>query len=368
MEQTTATISISDLESFCQDALKKCGLCEADACVATDVLVTTDAFGVFTHGTKSLKDYVRRIRAGGLKADAVPEICTEGPAWAVIDGHSALAMITSVFAMRTAIEKAKTVGIAYVGVRNSCHFGAAGYYALLAAKADMIGMAMANDIPSMAVPGSRKAVMGTNPFAYAVPAGEEDPIFLDIASSAVAGGKIRIAQSLGQKVPDTWLVDAEGVPTTDPFAYPYNGALQPFAGHKGYGFALMIESLAGALSGAGIRREIGGWIDMDPSLPTGHGAAFLAIDIGQMVPINSFKQRVDAMICDIRQTPKAKGCERICVPGEMEWEKRRKALINGIALPEDALESLRGLAGDVGLNVDWLSKQSNASKCVEGIS
>jgi len=129
-------------------------------------------------------------------------------------------MITSVFAMNAAIEKARTSGVAYVGVRNSCHFGAAGYYVNLATKADMIGLAMANDIPSMVAPGARKAVMGTNPFAYAAPAGKEDPVFLDIASSAVAGGKIRIAQALGQKVPDTWLVDAEGVPTTDPFAYP----------------------------------------------------------------------------------------------------------------------------------------------------
>jgi ureidoglycolate dehydrogenase (NAD+) len=262
--------------------------------------------------------------------------------------------------MNTAITKAKTAGIAYVGVRNSCHFGAAGYYALLAAKAGMIGMAMANDIPSMAVPGSRKAVLGTNPFAYAVPAGEEDPIFLDIASSAVAGGKIRIAQILGQKVPDTWLVDTEGLPTTDPFAYPYAGSLQPFAGHKGYGFALMIESLAGALSGAGMRWDIGSWIDYDPSLPTQHGAAFLAIDIGQILPIDVFTNRVDAMIRDIRQTPKAKGAERICVPGKMEWQRRRMALANGILLPEDVRESLRGLAAELGMTASWLSGGAEA--------
>ena len=125
-------------------------------------------------------------------------------------------MVTSVFAMNTAIEKARKTGIAYVGVHNSCHFGAAGYYVNLAAKADMIGLAMANDIPSMVTPGARKPVLGTNPFSYAVPAGDEDPIFLDIASSAAAIGKIRIAKALGQKVPDSWLVDADGLPTAMP--------------------------------------------------------------------------------------------------------------------------------------------------------
>ena len=186
-----------------------------------DVLVTTDTFGVFTHGVKCLRGYVTRLRAGGLKADAVPRVDREGPAWAIVDGQSALGMVTSVFAMNTAIEKAKTAGIAYVGVRNSCHFGAAGYYANLAAKADMIGMAMANDYPSMAILGAKKAVLGTNPFAYAVPAGKNDPIFLDIASSTVAGGKVRIAQTKNQKVPDTWMVDTDGMPTTDPFLYPH---------------------------------------------------------------------------------------------------------------------------------------------------
>jgi LDH2 family malate/lactate/ureidoglycolate dehydrogenase len=355
MESKSTAIAVADLEQFCREALRVCGLSDADARVATDVLVTTDTFGVFTHGLKALPGYVRRLRGGGLKPDAKPCVVAEGPAWAVVDGQSALGMVTSVFAMKAAIEKAKMTGMAYVGVRNSCHFGAAGYYALLAAKAGLFGMAMANDTPSMVAPGARKAVLGTNPFAYAVPAGEEDPIFLDIASSAVAGGKIRIYQTLGQQVPDNWLVDAEGVPTTDPFAYPFKGSLQPFAGHKGYGIALMIETLAGVLSGAALRGDIRGWIDSDPSLPTQHGAAFLAIDVGQMMPIPQFRERVDELIRAIRQTPPAKGSERVYLPGEMEWQKRRGALAHGVALPDDVRGVLRDLGEELGLKADWLS-------------
>jgi ureidoglycolate dehydrogenase (NAD+) len=354
MESHTKSIPVVDLERFCRAVLHRCGVSENDARVTADVLITTDSFGVFTHGVKSLPGYVRRLRGGGLRTDVSPRIENEGPGWALVDGQSALGMVTSVFAMNAAVAKARTSGVAYVGVRNSCHFGAAGYYVLQAAQADMIGLAMANDIPSMAVPGARKAVLGTNPLAYAIPAGREEPIFLDIASSAVAGGKIRIFQALGQKVPDTWLVDLEGVPTTDPFAYPYQGSLQPFAGHKGYGIALLIEVLAGVLSGAAIRREIGGWLDSDPTQPTRHGAAFLAIDVGRIIPIEDFKRRMDAMIRDIRETPPAKGADRVCLPGEMEWRKRREALDRGVTLPDDVRESLRGMAKEIGVQADWL--------------
>ncbi len=347
-------VSISQLEEFCLAALRKCGLSDADARTTADVLVTTDTFGVYTHGTKALAGYVRRLQAGGLKADASPCIDAEGPAWAIVNGHSAIGMVTSVFAMNLAIEKAKTAGLAYVGVRNSCHFGAAGYYALMAAKADMIGMAMANDYPSMAVLGARKAVLGTNPFAYAVPAGKEPSIFLDIASSTVAGGKVRIAQMKNQQVPDTWMVDTQGRPTTDPFLYPHAAFLLPFAGHKGYGLAMMIENLAGILTGTGAMYDLHNWVDHDPSLATNHGAAFLAFNIGAMSSLDVFKTRVDELISEIHATPKAEGVERLYVPGEMEWENRRASLDQGITLPEDVLASLRGLAEKLEMKTDWL--------------
>ena len=354
MPRQTAIVSVSDLDEFCRTVLRKCGLSEADARVTADVLVTTDTFGVFTHGIKSLKGYVRRLQAGGLKANAVPTNSCGRPGlghrrWPIGHRHGYL---------RVRDEHCHREGPdGGHGLRRcpqQLPFRAAGYYANMAAKADMIGMAMANDIPSMVAPGSRKAVLGTNPFAYAVPAGEQDPIFLDIASSAVAGGKIYIAQALGQKVPDNWLVDAEGVPTTDPFQYPHASALLPFAGHKGYGIAMMIETLAGVLSGAGMTWGIGNWMTSDPSQPTHHGAAFLAINVGAMMPIDVFKRRVDQLIAEVHEAPTAKGASRIYVPGEIEWQKRRKALAEGIALPEDVLASHESLVKQLGMSVDWL--------------
>jgi ureidoglycolate dehydrogenase (NAD+) len=363
--ELTSAIPVAQLQQLCEAILRRCGLSDVDARTGADVLVTTDTYGVFTHGTKSLAGYVRRLQGGGLKANAVPRIEREGPGWAVIDGQSALAMVTSVFAMNTAIEKAKATGVAYVGVRNSCHFGAAGYYVNLAAKADMIGLAMANDCPCMVAPGARKPVLGTNPFAYAVPAGEVESIFLDIASAAVASGKVWAAKNSGRQIPDTWLVDAKGLPTTDPSGFPQCGFMMPFAGHKGYGIAVMIEVLSAMISGAGSRGEILSWMLDDPAQPTLHGAAFLAINLGAMTAIDQFKRRVDKMIREIHQTPKAEGATAIYLPGEMEWQKRREALVRGIALPDDVRASLRGLSEQLGLKIDWLQQQGGRRRFSE---
>jgi ureidoglycolate dehydrogenase (NAD+) len=354
MMASASAISVADLQGLSEAILRKCGLSDADARTAADVLVTTDTFGVFTHGVKCLAGYVKRLQGGGLRAKARPQIEREGPGWAVVDGQSALAMVTSVFAMNTAIEKARTTGIAYVGVRNSCHFGAAGYYANLAAKAGMIGLAMANDCPCMVAPGSRKPVLGTNPFAYAVPTGDGTSVFLDIASAAVASGKVWAAKNAGKKIPDTWLVDEKGLPTTDPSLFPERGNMMPFGGHKGYGIAVMIEVLSAMISGAGSRWDILSWILHDPSKPTLHGAAFMAINVGAMIPFDQFTQRVDKMADEIRETPKAEGSPGVFLPGELDWQKRREALAQGIALPEESRESLRGVVRDLGIDVKWL--------------
>lgn len=352
---TPMRIHPDQLRQFCVEALTSVGVNETDARATADVLVTTDTWGIFTHGTKNLRGYIRRLRGGGLGARAVPKVVKEGPAWAMVDGDSALGMVTSVFAMRTAMAKAKTAGVAYVGVRNGCHFGAAGYYAAMAVPESMIGIAVCNDRPTVTVPGARGAVLGSNPFAFAVPAGSEKPILLDMATSTVAGGKVFAAAARGEKIPEHWLVDASGLPTNDPKLFPDSATLTPMAGHKGYGLALLIETLSGVLTGAAIAQHILSWSFDDASLVTGHGAAFIAVDVNSIMPIEQFKQRVDQTIREIREAPKAKGVDRIFLPGEMEWERREKALVEGIDLPEDVAAKLRLLAEELGVGADYLS-------------
>jgi len=347
---TPGTISLPQLRAFCLDAFERAGMTRTDADIGAQVLSTTDAWGVFTHGSKAMRGYLRRLQAGGLQARGRPRIVAEGPAWAVVDGDSALGMVTSAFAMTAAIDKATQAGVGYVGVRNSSHFGAAGYYASLAARHGLIGLAMANDIPSVAAPGSRSAVTGSNPLAYAVPARRHQPLMLDMSVATVAGGKVYAARERGEPIPATWLIGEDGLPTDDAASYPEHSVLTPAAAHKGFGLALLIESLAGALSGAAMTWQIRSWLGDAPALPTGHGAAFLALDcaaIGDDLP-----GRIDGLIDEIHAAPTAAGAPRLLVPGEIEWERFSVAQASGIALPSDVLASLRESAGIARLDLD----------------
>ncbi len=347
----TSRVSCDQLHRFCVSAFQRVGLSEMDATIGADVLATTDAMGVHTHGTKNLRGYLRRLKAGGLRARGKARLVAEGPAWGMVDGDSALGMVTSVFAMQQAIAKARASGIAYVGVRNSGHFGAAGYYAWLAAREGLIGLSMANDIPSVAAPGSRAAITGSNPISYAIPAGKHPPLLLDISTATVAGGKVYAARSRGEPIPDTWLIGADGRPTTDPSGYPAKGALQPAAGHKGYGIGLLIETLSGILTGAAFTWRVGNWMWDDGTQPTNHGAAFLAINANSIMPGTQFERRLEALIDEIHAAPRADGVERLFVPGEIEWERRARALKEGIVLPPDVVASLQEAAGMTGLRM-----------------
>lgn len=350
LDSSKKRIFPEDLKAFCMEVMRKSGMREEDAQITADVLVTTDVWGVHSHGTKFLRLYMKRVQSGGLDPKAVPEIIAEGLNWAIVDGHSVMAMVTACMAMRTAMRKAKDAVIGYVGVQNSCHCGAVGYYANMAVQEDMIGVAMTNTNTNMTVPNAKGSVIGNNPLAYAVPAGIEKPLLLDIATSAAAGGKIIAAKTLGKTIPDNWLVDADGVPTTDPGAYLLGGSLLPMAGHKGYGLALLVEVLTSVLTGAGITRDVKSWGN-ELSSPTQTGHAFIAINVGSIMPIEEFKTRMDRMIRQIKESPKAKGAERIFLPGEIEWEKYEKAFKEGIVLPEDVVENLIGMAEDWGISL-----------------
>ncbi len=345
-------VSYEALHNFTTKAFRQVGLADADARTAADVLVLTDAWGTFTHGTKSIRGYLRRLKAGGLRSRGKPHVATEGLAWAIVDGDSSLGMVTSTFAMQTALVKARACGIGFVGVRNSCHYGAAGCYAWQAAKQGFIGLSMANDIPSVAAPGSRGAITGSNPISYAVPAGRHPAIMLDMSVATVAGGKVYAARTRGEQIPDNWLLGADGRPTTDPSGYPQTGALQPAAGHKGYGIALLIETLSGVLTGASITWKVGSWLHDDGMKPTEHGASFIAIDVAAMMPTGQFVQRMEGLIDEIHNATRADGVDRIYVPGEMEWERYERAMQEGLALPSDVYDSLQESAVMSGLDLE----------------
>lgn len=336
------------LQEFCVNTMLKEGMGKGDAEQTAKVLVTTDLMGVFTHGSKQLYLLLKNMREGGLNATAKPEVVLEDLSWGIIDGHFAMPMVTATKAMRLAIEKASQSGIAYIGVKGSSHFGAAGYYANMAAKADMIGLAMSNVDPCMAVPGSKSPILGTNPIAYSVPTGKYNTVFLDIATSVAAVSKVYAAQSSGESIPDGWLVDKDGSPTTDANLYPEQACILPMAGHKGYGIALLVEILSAVLTGALFTLDVACWL-RDFSKPVNEGHGFIVIDIKKMMKVSDFKARMDKLIEQIHETPKAKGVEQVYLPGEMEWEKYHIALDSGIELPDYSVESLWKLAEETGV-------------------
>ncbi len=329
-------IHVNELKSFSVKALTCSGMPAENAGIVADVLVTTDLFGVHSHGTKNLYDYVRKMKAGGLDAGAEPAVVSEGPAWAVMDGNAAIGMVTGCKAMRLAMEKARACGVGYVGVRNSCHFGAAGYYANMAAESGLFGLAMSNGDPVMAAPGGRGVAIGNNPFSFAVPYEGGRTVFLDIALSSAAALKVVMAKERGDRVPMDWLVDENGKPTDDPGGFPGKASLQPMGGHKGYGLAVMVEVLAAVLTGAGMLSQVPSWnLKMGEKNNVGH--AFIAMDIGSMMPGAEFAARMGFLGESLHQAPKADGSGRIYLPGEIEWEKREKALRENRLFLTDAM-------------------------------
>ena len=345
-------IKLNDLKGFCVAALEKSGMKPEHAIITADALSETDAYGTHSHGTKNLHGYIKKARAGGLDISAEPTVVKDGPAFAVVNANNCFGMVSSVYSMKCACDKARNAGIGIVTVKNSCHFGAAGYYANIAAKNGMIGIALSNVDPNMNAPGAREKAIGNNPIAYACPSESFPSVFLDIALSNVASLKVFQARAEGRKVPDTWIVDKDGLPTDNPANYPDEGAMQPVGGHKGYGLAVMVDVLTGVLSGGATSMSglIGSWV-LDLGSTNNACHTFIAINPKMFCDESDLKERVEAMASSLRGLPKAKGSERIYLPGEMEWERYANAETNGISLPDDLLSSLIGLAEDVDITL-----------------
>jgi len=354
MTQTSRKIALSDLKSFCKQALLKAGMPEDFAKITAEVLAETDAYGTHSHGTVNLGGYIKKSKVGGLDINAEPIVIKEGPAFAIMDAQNSMGMVPAYKAMELACEKAKETGIALVTVKNSTHFGAAGYYANMAALQGMLGLAMSNVDPNMTAPGAQGMLIGNNPISYAAPASTTPTISLDIALSNVASLKVVKARKEGKSIPDTWVVDKDGLPTTDPSHYPEEGAVQPMAAHKGYGLAVMVELMTGALSGGGMSMlgDIVSWL-FEIEEPNNVCHTFIAIDIEKFVGKDAFIERADAMAEALRSAPKAKGSERIYTPGEMEWNNHKNAQ-DGLELPLNVVESLENLGSEMELPIKWM--------------
>lgn len=343
------SITPADLQDFVRTAGMRAGLSVAAAAMLAEPLVLADMMGVHTHGTKLLPGYVRKLLAGGYRPQAVPRVVREGPAWAVVDGEAALGQIGCTMAMRLAIAKAKQTGVAAVMIRNTGHIGAAGFYALLAAREGCLGIVTGNDRPSVAAPGSRAAVLGSNPLAWAAPLPDGEPLFFDIATAAVAGGKVYAAVNRGDAIPSGWLIGADGLPTTDGSLYPAKAALAPMAGHKGYGLAILAELLSGVMSGGCVASQVGCWMHGPLDEPSRHAAGFVAFDLEAICDREEYAAAMQQVVREIHEAPTAAGVERVLLPGEREWARHRAVGDGAIPLPADVREKLAAAAALVGI-------------------
>lgn len=346
-------ISVEAYKEFCAKCCEHEGMSAENAKITAEVLCETDVFGTNSHGGKNLYGYVKKQRAGGMSFKAEPEVIREGASFALMDAHSCMGMVAGYKAMEKAIAKAKETGVAMVTVKNSTHFGAAGFYANMAAKAGLVGISFSNVDPNMTVPGARGMILGNNPFAYAAPTSDDKSVFLDIAMSNVASLKVVQARKDGVQIPDTWIVDKDGVPTTDPSHYPEEGAMQPMAAHKGYGLSVMVELLTGILAGGGVSSigDIKSWC-FDPEVPNNVCHTFIAVDIEKFVGKETYLAREDQFIKALHETPKAKGKDRVYMPGEIEWEKHSK-WEKVVDLPDAVADALKEMSEDLQIPVHF---------------
>ncbi|WP_345232594.1 Ldh family oxidoreductase [Olivibacter ginsenosidimutans] len=360
MENKFYTIAETDLRQFTEQVFLAIGCSAAHASLAADVLIQADLRGIDSHGTARLSGYVRLWQQGRLNPTPNITIVHETATTATVDGDKGLGLVVAPYAMEIAIAKATTYGSGWVAIRNSNHFGIAGYHALMAVKKDMIGYAMTNASPLVTPTYSKERMLGTNPICYAFPAGKHLPVVVDMATSAAANGKLEIAQRSGKPIPDGWVQTADGQPSVDPHELKQGGALLPLGGdklhgsHKGFGLSATVDILSAVLSGA----NYGPWappfvayLEPHPN-PVGEGLGhFLgALRADGFRPIEEFKTHMDNWITRFKQATPIDREQPVVIPGEPEFiaEAQRKA--SGIPIIDRVWDDLKKLAQDLKIN------------------
>lgn len=336
------------LEAFIARALAAVGLPEADAREVGRLMTRADLRGADGHGIFRLPQYIRRIRAGGLNVRPVIRAVRETDAAALVDGDNGMGHLVMRFATRLAMDKATRHGVGWVGVRRSNHAGPAALYAMLPLERDMVGLYLAvgnaNHLPPW---GGVELLLSTNPIAVAIPAGEEPPVVLDMATTVAAYGKVKTAAQRGERMPEGWMIDAEGRPLTDPKRAD-EGFLLPIGGYKGYGLALVFGLLAGTLNSAAMGRDVVDF-NKDDVTPTNTGHVIAALDVARFSPVDEFKRRVDAVIRDLQGSKRLPGVERIRLPGEGSHATFLERSREGAPLNDALLGELARLAADLGI-------------------
>ena len=353
----TVRIDRSLLTAYCAGIFRKSGVPADSALCQAEVLVAADARGIPSHGVARLMRYTAGLKTGQMLPDAIPVIVKESPTSLLLDAQGGLGAPVSVMAMESVLRKAGVSGMAFASVRNSNHFGIAGYYAMMALSRDMIGIAMTNTA-ALGVPTFGKQVMfGTNPIAFAAPAGREKAFVLDMSTTVVTRGKIEVYDRMGKELPAGWAVDKSGASARDPrslladMLYRKGGGIVPLGGdsemtggHKGYGLAVMVDILTGLLAGGGFGLDV---MDTEvSSARVSHCFGAMRIDLFQ--DPGSFRQEMDRMLSSLRACPPAEGEDQVYFAGLKEAESEQRAAAEGLVLDAKVYASLKALGDECG--------------------
>jgi LDH2 family malate/lactate/ureidoglycolate dehydrogenase len=338
--------SFAQINDFLGQAFLSLGFPHHDALLIAQLMTQAEFQGSDGHGVIRLPAYTKRIRSGGINLKPNIKVIKEKMATALIDGDNAMGHLVMHHATQLAIEKAKTTGIAWVGSQLSNHAGPASLYAKMALEHDMIGLYFAvgnaNHLPPW---GGLDMLLSTNPIAAAIPALEETPIVLDMATTVAAYGKVKAKAQKGEMMPEGWMIDKEGRPLLDPKRSD-EGFLLPIGGYKGYGLSLVVGILAGTLNGAAMGHQV---IDFnkDYQTITNTGQAIAIIDPNAFGEIDDFKRSIDQLIRDIKNSQKMPNVDRIWLPGEQSHEKKSHYMTHGVELSAPLIEQLNDLAAQL---------------------
>ncbi|MCK9404190.1 MAG: Ldh family oxidoreductase [Chitinophagaceae bacterium] len=356
-----AIFSYKRLYAFTHSIFKNIGCTEEHAATATVGLLAADLRGIDSHGVARLSGYVRLWEAKRVNAKPGIRIVHETPSTAVVDGDAGLGLVVAPFAMQVAIEKARKVGTGWVSVRNSNHFGIAGHHAMMALEQDMIGVAMTNGSALVAPTFSIERMLGTNPIAVAIPAGNQPPFVADFATTTAANGKLEILQRKNTDAPSGWVQDKEGNPSTDANILRKQGSMLPLGGdrehgsHKGYALGSIVDIFSAVLSGA----SYGPWappfpayVPIPENMPgEGLGHFFGAMRIDAFRPAEDFKKHMDNWIERFRLAKPAEGYEKVLIPGDPEREMESIRMKEGIPLEDSVVADLKSLAAKYSLTL-----------------
>ncbi|GAA4015321.1 Ldh family oxidoreductase [Hymenobacter fastidiosus] len=352
------TFSYNHLFTFTESVFLSMGCPETDATLATEVLLSADLRGIDSHGVARLAGYVRLWEAGRINVTPRVGIVHETPSTAVVDGDGGLGLVVAPRAMAIALEKARLAGTGWVSVKNSNHFGIAGYHAMKALAHDMVGIAMTNASPLVAPTYSLDRLLGTNPIAVAIPAGDQPDFVADFATTTAANGKLEIAQRKQLPVPAGWVQNADGTGSTDANAVKNGGALLPLGGdtgsHKGYCLGSIVDIFSAVLSGA----NYGPWVPpfvaflQPPADPVGQGLGhfFGAMRIDAFRPAAEFKAHMDNWITTFRNAQAVEG-RKVLIPGDPEREMAAVRLVDGIPLLDPVIQDLEAIGKKLGVKL-----------------